>query len=392
MRKRWRIAVVVQRYGQEVNGGAELHARWLAEQLTELGEVHVFTTCAVDYYTWADHYPAGDSQIGGVNVSRFPVDKPRDWPASKRRTFQLLQSDHTLEAEIQWMTEQGPVSTPLFKALAAAEPDFDVFIFFTYLYATTYFGLPLVSHKAILVPTAHDEPFLHLNIFKDTFNLPKAIVFNTESERMLVNQIVKSENQVQVVVGVGVNVPVDFSAGRFRQKYGIKGGFLLYVGRVDESKNVPQLLDFYGRFADEHDDPPALVLIGKSSIPLPDNPRIISLGFVSEEVKYDALSAASVVVIPSLYESLSMIALEAWSVKVPVLVNGRCDVLKQQCRLSNGGLYYYNYLEFASGLERLLGSATLRAALGQQGRLFVNRNYQWDIIRAKYHSLFKTLF
>jgi glycosyltransferase involved in cell wall biosynthesis len=392
MSKRWRIAVVVQRYGHEVNGGAELHARWLAEQLTDIGEVHVFTTCAVDYYTWANHYPTGETQIAGVNVSRFPVDKPRDWPSSKRRTFQLLQSDHSLEDEIEWMRDQGPVSTPLLKALGEFERDFDVFIFFTYLYATTFFGLPLVSHKAILVPTAHDEPFIRLNIFKETFNLPKAIVFNTESERSLVNQIFKSEDQVQVVVGVGVNVPINFSADRFRQSYGIEGDFLLYVGRVDESKNVPQLLDFYSRFADQHDDPPALVLIGKSTLPLPDNPRIISLGFVSEEVKFDALSAASVVVIPSLYESLSMIALEAWSMDVPVLVNGRCDVLKQQCRLSNGGLYYYNYLEFASGLERLLGNATLRAALGQQGHLFVDRNYQWDIIRAKYQALFKSLF
>jgi glycosyltransferase involved in cell wall biosynthesis len=105
----------------------------------------------------------------------------------------------------------------------------------------------------------------------------------------------------------------------------------------------------------QHDDPPALVLIGKSTLPLPDNPRIISLGFVSEEVKFDALSAASVVVIPSLYESLSIITLEAWSMNVPVLVNGRCDVLKGQSRLSYCGLYYHNYLEFASGLERLLG-------------------------------------
>lgn len=392
MSKRWRIAVVVQRYGQEVNGGAELEARWLAEQLTDLGEVHVFTTCAVDYFTWADYYPAGESKIAGVNVSRFPVDKPRDWHASKRRTFQLLQSDHSLDDEIEWMRDQGPVSTPLLKALEVVELDFDVFIFFTYLYATTYFGLPLVSHKAILVPTAHDEPFLRLNIFKETFNLPKAIVFNTESERSLVNQIFKSEDQVQVVVGVGINVPINFSADRFRQKYGIEGDFLLYVGRVDESKNVPQLLNYYDRFVDGQDDPPALVLIGKSTIPLPDNPRTISLGFVSEEVKFDALSAASVVVIPSLYESLSMIALEAWSMNVPVLVNGRCDVLKQQCRLSNGGLYYYNYLEFASSLARLLGNATLRAALGQQGRLFVDRNYQWDIIRAKYKSLFNSLF
>ncbi len=392
MNKHWRIAVVVQRYGLEVNGGAELHARWLAEQLTDFGHVQVFTTCALDHYTWADYYPPGDSQIAGVTVSRFPVDSPRDWSSEQRRSFQLLHSDHSLEDEIVWMREQGPYSTPLFETIKAIEDDFDVFIFFTYLYATTYFGLPLVADKALLVPTAHDEPFIRLEIFKKIFNLPRAIVFNTESEQLLVNQVAKCENPAEVVIGVGVNIPDNSSAKRFRENYSIEEDFLLYVGRIEESKNVPQLLDFYRYFLDRHKNAPTLVLVGKSTIELPENPRIISLGFVSEEVKFDALSAASVVVIPSLYESLSMIALEAWKMNVPVLVNGHCDVLKQQCRLSNGGLYYYNYLEFAAELERLLDNPELRLILGRQGSSFVDKNYHWDIIKAKYQALFNTLF
>ena len=392
MKKRRRIAVVVQRYGLEVNGGAELHARWLAEQLTHLGNVQVFTTCALDYHTWEDYYPPGDSQIAGVTVSRFPVDSPRDWTSAQRRSFQMVQTDHSLEEEIVWMREQGPYSTPLFETIKSVEDNFDVFIFFTYLYATTYFGLPLVADKAILVPTAHDEPFIRFGIFKKIFNIPKAIVFNTESEQMLVNRVVESEKPAQVVIGVGVNVPHSSSAKRFREKYGIEEGFSLYVGRVDESKNVPELLDFYRQFLEQHAGAPDLVLLGKSTIKLPENPRIISLGFVSEEVKFDALSAAAVVVIPSLFESLSMIALEAWKMNVPVLVNGRCDVLKQQCRLSNGGLYYYNYLEFAAELQHLLEKPELRLTLGRQGSSFVDENYHWDIIKAKYQSLFDALF
>ena len=49
-----KIAIVVQRYGLEVNGGAELHARLLAEELNKSNLVEVFTTCALDYDLWED--------------------------------------------------------------------------------------------------------------------------------------------------------------------------------------------------------------------------------------------------------------------------------------------------------------------------------------------------
>ena len=148
-----RVAIVVQRYGEEVNGGAELHARWLAERLTALAEVHVLTTCAIDYATWADEYPAGRSLLNGVIVHRFPVDHTRNWHDSHRETGRLLLSEHTLFDEVAWLKAQGPYSTPLFDSIREFAPAFDAFIFFTYVYASTYFGLPLVAEKAILVPT-----------------------------------------------------------------------------------------------------------------------------------------------------------------------------------------------------------------------------------------------
>ena len=36
------------------------------------------TTCALDYRTWADHFPAGESRDGDVRVLRFGVPRPRD--------------------------------------------------------------------------------------------------------------------------------------------------------------------------------------------------------------------------------------------------------------------------------------------------------------------------
>lgn len=389
--KRYRIAIVVQRYGEEVNGGAELHARWLAEHLLPLADVHVVTTCAVEYSTWVNEYPSGETTLNGVIVHRFPVDAPRNWVREMRQTQQLLLHPHTLIDEYTWLKEQGPFSTPLFDYLQTHHRIFDVFIFFTYLYAQTFFGLPLVSDKAILVPTAHEEPFLKLPLFRSLFHLPRAIAYNTETERQTVRQHTHNHRVPSEVVGVALNVPEQTSGGRFRQKYGVQGEFMLYVGRIDEAKNVPELLAYFEKFQDEEKRPFSLILIGKNLIPLPDRPDIRHLGFVSEQDKFDAITAATLGVMPSIYESLSMITLETWFMGKPMLVNGRCEVLRQLCRQSNGGLYYNSYEEFKLTLNWLLNSAESRTQLGQQGQTFVQHTYTWDIVIAKYRQLFEQI-
>ena len=73
-----KIAIVVQRYGAEINGGAELHARYIAEHLARHVSVEVLTTCARDYITWANDFPPGEAMAGPVKVRRFPVSQPRD--------------------------------------------------------------------------------------------------------------------------------------------------------------------------------------------------------------------------------------------------------------------------------------------------------------------------
>ena len=85
------------------------------------------------------------------------------------------------------------------------------------------------------------------------------------------------------------------------------------------------------------------MLIGNPIIPIPEHPQIHHLGFVNDQDKFDALAAAELLIMPSYFESLSMVALEAWALGKPVLANGRCDVLKGQCIRSNGGLYYESF-------------------------------------------------
>lgn len=386
-----RLAIVVQRYGEEVSGGAELHARWLAERLTAFAEVHVLTTCALEYQTWADYYPAGENTLKNVTIHRHPVDQPRHWKQAQKFTKKLILNDHSLFDELAWMQAQGPISTPLLKAIEQGYEQFDAYIFFTYLYATTFFGLPLVSDKAILVPTAHDDPFLRFPLFRPIFHLPRAIVYNTYTEQRLVNEVMRNYAVEQIVAGIGINVPERVSAEHFRQKHNIDGDFILYVGRIDHSKSVPQLLDYFSRFHSESSIPIQLILAGKSTIDIPDHPAIRHIGFISEQDKFNGLHAATLLAIPSHYESLSMIALEAWLTQTPTLVNGACQVLKDQTRLSNGGLYYESYAEFHSTLMTLLTQPTTCEKLGENGRVFVESTYKWDKILKKYYFLLEQI-
>lgn len=392
-----RVKIVVQRYGEEVNGGAELHARWLAEHLSAVADVEVLTTCALDYQTWANHFEAGGSMVGEIPVQRFSVDKPRNWKRVQRGTRKIVLGEPSVMEEIDWMREQGPNSEGLLRAIASAYDETDVFIFFSHIYAQTVYGLPLVNDKAILVPTAHDDPFVRLRVFRPTFHLPRAIAYNTETEKRLVEQVSGNAGVRSAVVGIGINAPGiginapdEAKSQRFRKNYGIEGAYLLYVGRIAPSKNIPALLEEWVAFKESWEGKPlTLVLAGKNHLDLPEREDVKAVGFISEQDKFDGIVGARAVVMPSTYESLSMIVLESWLMGTPTLVNGECAVLKDQTRLSGGGLYYGSSAEFTATLTRLLSlSDADRTMLGESGKRFVQNRYNWERIVGVYQALF----
>src|SRR5690606_8140417 len=152
-----------------------------------------------------------------------------------------------------------------------------------------------------------------------------------------------------------------------------------------------QLLEYFDRYAAQHPRSLDLVLIGTLVIPIPNHPRVRHLGFVSDQDKFDALAAADVLIMPSFYESLSMVLLEAWALGRPVLVNGTCDVLKGQTIRSGGGLYYDTSEEFSEALYTLEGAGPIGRVLGRRGREYFRRNYEWPVIERKYLDMFARL-
>lgn len=383
-----RVAFVVQRAGREVNGGAESHCLQVAQRMGENWNTEVLTTCALDYMEWQNHYPEGIEEAEGATIRRFLVDQPRDVTAFNRLSAKLhaRQAATTIAEQEEWMHAQGPVSTQLLDYLRQHHDDYDAFIFFGYLYATTYFGLPLVRDRAFLVPLAHNEWPIHLPMWDPFFTLPRGFIFNTETERDFLRRRFPGLRLDGPVIAVGIQPPDSTAPSRFVQQYGLQDPFLLYVGRVDESKGCRSLFDYFLRARAERVFAYKLVLIGSEIMPIPFDDGIIHLGFVSEEEKWNAMAACDWLVVPSAHESLSMVLLEAWSVGRPAIVNGDCDVLKEHCQSAHGGLWYRDYAEWLAIFS--LADAPSKAILGQQGETYVRRSYTWTAVERAYLEFF----
>jgi glycosyltransferase involved in cell wall biosynthesis len=385
-----KLAVVVQRYGADISGGAELHARFIAERLAKYAEVEVLTTCATDYLTWRNALPAGEERVNGIRVRRYPVSRPRRIVEFGHRSRYVFGHPHSIAEELRWLDSQGPKSRALVGHIARVRNEFDYFLFFSFRYYHAYHGARAVPEKAVLVPTAERDAVLGLGIFGPVFRGVRAVMYNSHEERALIDALSHRKGP-GVVVGVGSNVPERPQPGRFKRKYNMHRPFAIYVGRIDVNKGCGEMFDFFQHYAARAPRGLDLVLVGSKHLDIPAHPRIKHLGFLPEEDKFDAMAAADVLIMPSPFESLSMVTLEAWALGRPVLANGRCDVLRGQCARSNAGLFYENVDEFCEGLFALESTGPAAAVLGRHGREYFRRHYAWPVIERKYLEVFDRL-
>src|SRR5215204_4205723 len=419
-----KLAFIVQRYGTEILGGSEYHCRLIAERLAQKHDVEVLTTCARDYITWKNEYPEGSDRVRGVTVRRFATAMTRDIEAFNRQSEWIFHNPHTADDERAWLKQQGPWCPALLEYLTRRNQQYDALIFFTYLYAPTVLGLQIAPSRSILVPTAHDEPAIHLGMYKEMFSLPAAVAYNTDVERRFLTTHFPIRAVAEETVGCGVDLPASDARERsvetedlrhesdidvrrfdgyqplpphitergavFRRRHRLHGPFVLYGGRIDPGKGCEELIEYFSTYVQEGGDA-SLVLMGVKLMPLPEEPFIRFAGRLSDQERLQALEAATVVVVPSPYESLSLLALESFAVGTPILANARSEVLVEHCHRSNAGLFYADRDEFGECLRLLVADGRLRAAMGRNGRHYIRQNYRWDVILGKYERMFSRL-
>jgi glycosyltransferase involved in cell wall biosynthesis len=361
-------------------------------------------------------------------VRRFSTARTRDIESFNKYSEWIFNNAHTRNDEMEWLKQQGPWSPALIEYLRRNQQQYDVLLFFTYLYAPTVLGLEINPGKSVLVSTAHDEPAIRLEIFKDVFAKPGAICYLTDSERRFVQDTFPDRPLLEDVVGVGVDLhqqqpyprvppaPEEEPAGAseadgpqastpdddaprefpshvlargavFRRRHRLYGPIVLYGGRIDPGKGCEELIEYFSTYVKEGGEA-TLALMGAKLMSLPEEPFIRFAGMLTDRERVQALEGATVVVCPSPYESLSLLALESLSAGTPILANARSAVLVEHCIRSNGGLYYADRDEFVEGLKLLIADARLRETLGRNGRDYVRRNYRWDVVLGKYDRIF----
>jgi len=387
-----RILFVVQRYGEEVAGGAELCCRQFASRLARRGHhVEVLTSRAQSAHDWADVYPPGSTELDGVSVHRLGVRSPRDNRAFEAMTVDVLWSGTLVPSEDQdrWRHLQGPDLPGLEAWLAERAPTFDVVVHFSYLYTPTWSGLPVSSALAptVLHATAHDEPAFWLPVFDSLFPLPTRFVWFTEEERDLLAR--RRAPRRGRVIGIGVDLDSAGDGDRFRARFDLGDRpYLVYVGRVEAGKGSEELIQFFAAYKERRPGPLALVMVGPAE-DRRSHPDIVYAGFVDDPTRSDAVAGSVALAQPSFFESFSMVLTEAWAQGRPVLAQGRTEVLVGQVRRSGGGVWYSGFAEFEAALDLLTESPDLGDALGRAGRAHVEREYAWPTVLARYEGLLR---
>jgi len=404
-----KIAIVVQRYGEEVNGGAELHAKLIAEKLSNKYSVTILTSTAKDYIGWDNYYSVGLENINGVFVHRFLTHFFKftklkrlllrfliygpEWFFShnkiKKMKFFLpflnaVSNKLVIKSEDfdELFKIQGPYCPDLISHIKMKKDEYDVFIFYSYLYYPSAVGMPIVKDKSIFIPLAHDEPELKSKYCKYFFTLPKFIMYLTTEEKKLVEERYPYVTKKSNISGVGVSVDENFDVITNDTLYA-DSQYFVYIGRIDKMKMCDVLVDWFEAYAKDKNI--KLIMIGSNFANIIESDKIILSGFLSDCDKNLLLKNSLGLIMPSKFESLSMVVLEAMAVGKNVVVNGDCKVLKDHIVKCGAGFYYHGYSEFCDSLDSVINMSNLECNNSiKKYKKYIKDFYSWDIIMGKF--------
>lgn len=386
-----RIAIVVQRCHESIVGGSEALAWQYATLLSEQFKVDILTTTALEYTSWANVLSPGLEEKQGISIHRFSVTIGRSvywhklherlisdfrYPKySQMRAENARRIPWSIALQEEFIRCQGPYSESLVSFLRVRWSDYECIIFVTYLYPTTYFAIGQVpSSRALLVPTLHDEPPAYLTAYRYMASRVRSLIWLTNAEKTL------GQNLWGDLPGRVVSMGVETLP---YAPYIAEYPYLLYCGRIDPSKGCNELIDFFILFKQNYPSKLRLILTGKNEITIPSHPDIEFRGFVSKKEKFQLMAGASIFVMPSPFESFSIVTLEAMAQRIPVLVNGSCQVLVEHIVRSGEGKIYKDYESFSNAIQELIANQNKLVEMGNMAKKYVISNYSFDSVQKR---------
>lgn len=384
------ITIVVPWFGPDTAGGAETQARQLARAILDQdAAVEVWTTVGRDSFAPPDlaHYAFGDTLVDGVPVRRFaitvPPVEPYVPPAVARRPALLARLPAFPEHELRLLASL--VSSDALLEAVASEADGRQFLFMPYPFPTSFWGVLLAGARAHLLPCLHDEPYARYSTYAWMFRHSRRVLANSPAEGALARRLYGLNDEQVVIAGEGIDLTPVGDGAAFRARRGLDGPLLMYAGRADTGKNFPLLVSYVREYRARRGIPLRLMRSGRDPLDLPPalQSTVLDLGYLDASEKHDAYAAADVYVHPSLIESFSIVVMEAWLQRTPVLVHAGCAVTREAAEASEAGLTFSTFGEFAAALDLLLAHARLRVELGQRGRAFVLETCRWEDVAVR---------
>ncbi|MCG9875329.1 MAG: glycosyltransferase family 4 protein [Leptospiraceae bacterium] len=392
--KTYKICAVVPRFSTMIRGGAEKHAYDVLSIFPTNCEITILTSTALDYISWKNYFKPGISRFERFKIERFQNVKTRNIKKFNQISQKLYDKfpNQSSEEEQEWLESQGPYCPDLINRIEETQAETDLFIFFSYLYYPILNGLKLVPDKSIFVPMFHDEFPINLMQYKQVYNDKILYAFNTPEEKNLFERVFEFKPRKQTIIGTYIK-PINHDENLTKtqsQKEEKETKILLTIGRMDLGKGIYELVQNFQKWNDTGNRNCELHLIGANP------PKLVSkfasksirfLGALSESDKYHEIRNADILINPSSVESFSIVVMEAWSQKTPILVNANSEVLVGHCKRSNGGLWYADFESFVGTLNFMLNNHEICTQMGNNGRKYVEANFSQDVIREKWKNL-----
>jgi len=384
------ITLVLPWYGPTTTGGAETQARSLARSLHSIGvNVQVWSSTGRDSFhpDETSYYPPGKSTLDNLPIWRFRTNSTDEQgiPFFFRKYPALLPPLKKFAPHEMALLKALLSSDELYEAILAEQQTH--FIFLPYPFPTTFWGALIAPERSFLLPCLHDEPYAYYATYHYLFSQVRGILFNSYPEAELAQRLYNPPKEKIKIPGEGIDLAPKGDGQAFRQKYQLDPELklLFYVGRRDESKNLGLLLSYTREYWASRGKPMKLLLAGRGNleIPLKMQDLVLDIGFLAEEDKHNAYKAIDLFVLPSLYESFSIVLMEAWLQQTPALVHQHCAVTKYHCATSGGGLTFKDFGTFAAALDLLFAAPEIGQTLGNRGREYVLATCNWEDVARK---------
>ncbi len=336
-----KIAIVVQRCGKSIAAGAEVYAYELAKALSQSHTTHplhvdIYSSQSDDYIAWNNNLPKEESVNPYLKIIRFPVLHSRLMTLFRitRRIsfflgkhFKLLYYMFAPFLDYLFLKTQGPWCPELWNTLLKNSSDYSLVIVKSYLYAPNVkLTLSLKNKvKVLFIVTAHDEPEFKFKFVGDCIKKADVLGSVSYAEKELCEKIWPLTSlKPHYILPPGIVPPLQHFeeeqvANKIRPVVStlLSKKFFLCLGRIDKNKNIPFL---FANTPANH----LVVFAGEKHLCIPDDPRFLYLGKVSDEEKFVLLKNALALLMVSRFEAYSIVTAEALSLGCLVLALKGC--------------------------------------------------------------------